>query len=376
MSGNNSLPVIRNSSSGVIIRHKEFLCDIHPSIAFKSDSFPLNPGQSKTFPWLSTVATQFEQFELRGCVFQFRSLSSDTFTTTAGNTSLGTVIMATEYNAYDDDFNDKIEMENSEFANSCKPSCSILHPIECARGLSTLTRLYIRPDDTPANGDLRMSDLGRFQIATVGMQGTNDDTIANFTIGELWVTYEVEFYKPQLNEVGAAELAIWQTVSTAPTLASPFGPFTAPTLQGSSGIGVFSNGNKFTFRPYAQGVYVFNIQYTGTTPVALAGILAPTFTDYSGLFITSENIFGNGATFYGPTLTGTAPTGTKCFAQFALKVEARPEDNPAYFTCLMLGAFATGSTCYAIHVYKLPNRVAKRLATRTIEDYNADYEGA
>jgi len=191
MSGGSQIPVIRNSSTGVIIRHKEYLGDILPSTPFASTNFFINPGLSATFPWLAPIANNFEQYEWRGLVFEFRSMSGDALTST--NTALGTVIMATDYNVLATPFANKSAMENNEYSTSCKPSCGMIHPIECARGQTPVTRLYTRSSTPPANSDQRLYDIGRFQIATQGMQSNGVGVI-----GELWASYEIKFLKPQV----------------------------------------------------------------------------------------------------------------------------------------------------------------------------------
>ena len=49
------------------------------------------------------------------------------------NTALGSVIMATQYNASAKDFVNKTPNGNYEFAQSCKPAGPMLHYIECER---------------------------------------------------------------------------------------------------------------------------------------------------------------------------------------------------------------------------------------------------
>jgi len=101
--------------------------------------------------------------------------------------------MATEYNAYNGTFANKQQMENYEFAAACKPSCSFIHQVECASKENPEHIFYVRTGAAPTGADLRLYDLGTFQIATVGMQSNGN------AIGELWVSYEIEFKKPRIN---------------------------------------------------------------------------------------------------------------------------------------------------------------------------------
>jgi hypothetical protein len=85
-------------------------------------------------------------------------------------------------------------MENSEFAVSVKPTKDLMHGIECATSQTVLPKLYVRTGDPPSGQDLRLYDLGQFQFAT------QNNPVQN--LGELWVSYCVEFFKPILPAIG------------------------------------------------------------------------------------------------------------------------------------------------------------------------------
>lgn len=187
------MPSIRNSDMGVIVRHKEYIGDIGPSQGFKASPYDLNPGMDITFPWLSQIAMAFTEYEWRGLCFTFKTSSSDLVTST--NPSLGTVIMGTDYNAIEATFTDKRTMENYEGTVSSKPSLSFIHCIETERKQTPQAKLYTRDGPPPQNADIRLYDIGKFCLATQGMQATD----AGATIGELWVSYEIEFSKPRFD---------------------------------------------------------------------------------------------------------------------------------------------------------------------------------
>jgi hypothetical protein len=58
-----------NGGRNPIISHREFLGDVLSSTTFSSTTYTLNPGLQQTFPWLNAIATNFEQYKFRGCVF-------------------------------------------------------------------------------------------------------------------------------------------------------------------------------------------------------------------------------------------------------------------------------------------------------------------
>lgn len=186
-------PAVRNQSDrSVVVSHREYIGDVVTSPTpggFQLMSFRINPGNPVVFPWLSNIAPCFQEYKLNGCLFHFKSMSADALNST--NTALGQVICATNYNVAQANYQNKFEMENTEFGSSSKPSESIMHPIECDRRLNVLGNLYIAPGGSPPEGsDPQFYEHANFQLATNGFQG------ASVNIGELWVTYEVILRKP------------------------------------------------------------------------------------------------------------------------------------------------------------------------------------
>jgi hypothetical protein len=212
-------PTVVNSvnNGSVIVRHREYLQDINASIPFTITPLNLNPGLIGSFPWLSAIAQHFEQYRFRGLLFEFKSLSSDAVLSAATSSALGSIVMATQYNALNPTFPDKFTMENYEFANSSKPSISFIHPVECAGRDTTISELYVRSGANPAGSDIRLYDLGVFNIASVGMQASSG------VAGELWCTYEIELIKPKIsNPIGADIGTDHFILSTAATNPQPF----------------------------------------------------------------------------------------------------------------------------------------------------------
>jgi len=192
LSSMDRLPTFVNKSYGSRILHREFLFDVVTSDAagqFKIQSVPIQPALLASFPWLSASAENYQEYQLNGAVYEFKSNSYDALGST--NTASGTVIMATDYNALDLPFVNKFQMEQTQFTCSGKPSINLMHPIECAKIETPSNTLYTRSGPV-TTGDLRLYDWGNFQIATVGMQGTS------VNVGELWITYDITLLKPKL----------------------------------------------------------------------------------------------------------------------------------------------------------------------------------
>nr|QKV51312.1 putative capsid protein [Crucivirus sp.] len=297
------IPMVRNRSvrNGTVIRHREYLMDVISSSSastFNIQSFSLNPGQEGTFPWLAQIASNYEEFIIEGCLFEFRSLSGDALTST--NTALGSVIMATNYNAANAAFASKAEMESYEYSMSCKPSESMIHPIECDPRQTPISELYIRPGSVPSGQDVRLYDLGIFQIATTGMQGTS------VNLGELWISYQVSLLKPKLFATLGLLGGFWKnTATTGVTNAQPLG--TTPVASSSSNLAITFTGAGFnvinfplTSAPQAYEIY---FRWVGGSVVWV-----PPAVSFSGM--TALSVYAGG-TVDTPSSGATATTVSK-----------------------------------------------------------------
>ena len=186
LTSDRQIPKFESSERTNIICHREYVADILSTTAFTNRSYRINPGDPTTFPWLHSMAAQYQQYRIHGMIVEFRPLATDY----AGSGQPGVLVMATNYNAEDDPYNSKIAMENSEYAVSIKPTCPVIHAIECSPKETTITKLYVDAFNTK---DPRFSDMGLFQLATQGH--ANNDVV----LGELWISYCVEFFKPKLS---------------------------------------------------------------------------------------------------------------------------------------------------------------------------------
>lgn len=276
-------PRIANSNGRFIITHEEYLGDLNSASAFVNTAFALNPGipltQGGFSNWLPNVAQQFEQWKPLGMSFMFKSTSSDAVLSTAANSALGTVSMATDYNALSAPFASKVQMENYEHSVSTKPSNNLTHFVECARSQTPVKELYIRTGPVPTNADQRLYDLGLFQIAASGQQ------VSGGAMGELWVSYTIELLKPRIGvgiggsndpDVSFDHIQIYNSSkATAGVLpATPFGTSTTvplyPTTQ--STLGGMASGGIIPAVNFAPQPSPTNNNFLGGVPVLANGI--------------------------------------------------------------------------------------------------------
>lgn len=178
----------KGAGGTVTVRHREFISTIESSDEFRIKTFELNPGLDSTFPWLSSLSSQFQQYTVKSMQWQFVSTSA-TSLVSGTNTALGQIAIGTQYDAVATPFANLNEMLNSEDATSTKISSNLTHNIETDRPEKTINLQYVRSGDVPDGADIRLYDLGKTSVATYGSQGVNQ-------IGQLYVDYTIEFQKP------------------------------------------------------------------------------------------------------------------------------------------------------------------------------------
>lgn len=176
-------PKFDTTHSTNIISHREYLGDVNGGTAFTNRVYPLNPGSELTFPWLSSIATGYQQYRFHGLIFEFRPLITDFVASGAP----GVVVMTTNYNPDDSAYGSRQEAENADFAVSTKPTLGLMHMIECSSEITQFTWYNVRAGEVPSK---RAYDWGNFQFISQNNPSQN--------LGELWVSYCVEFIKPIL----------------------------------------------------------------------------------------------------------------------------------------------------------------------------------
>jgi hypothetical protein len=245
------------------IKHREYIADIlvptNPTL-FSNTTYAVNPGNASTFPWLSTLANNYQQYKFHGLIFEFVSTTSEV---SAGG-PMGSVILASNYDVKDVPFTSKINMENSQFAVSAKPSCSQIHTMECERAQTAANLLYVENDVSHVGEDPRWCDLANFQLATQGLPGT-----AGQVLGELWASYDIELLKPEISPYAASAMEV--VAGVGPILSSWAGPI--PTITGSAFFTVTNN----TFTCVRPGTYLFEFGAACTVPVAISNAGTATY---------------------------------------------------------------------------------------------------
>lgn len=254
---NSAIPMMHQQGQSIIVRHKEFIADViggagTPSAYTIMQSIYLNPGLAASFPWLSSIAKQFQEYTWRGVIFHFISTSGQSVAST--NTSLGTVMLHTDYRVTAPTPINKTELLNEYFASDAKPSECFVHPIECDPKENPYNVQYVRTGPVPVGEDPKSYDLGKVNVATVGLPSDS------LNCGELWVTYEVELRKPQIIVDPPMVYAEGYTTINATNL---FG--TVRDIQANDLAVTLSNAGTIAFPLGTKGRYKVDLYYYGTT---------------------------------------------------------------------------------------------------------------
>jgi len=182
------VPMMHSNNQSITVRHKELIATISGSTAFTvQQAFTINPGLSGTFPWLSSIAQSYQEYDIKGMVYHYVPTSGMAISGT--NSALGSVMIQTSYRSNDNAPVSKTQMMNEFWANEVVPSEPMAHPIECDPKENPFNVHYVRGANVPTGDNQLLYDVGVTYVATQGMQGTNQ-------VGDLWLTYEIEFKKP------------------------------------------------------------------------------------------------------------------------------------------------------------------------------------
>jgi hypothetical protein len=270
------IPMMHNAGQSVVVRHKEFVCSLTGSSDFSVQyGFRLNPGLSTSFPWLSQIACNFQEYSFKGLVFHYIPTSGSA---TGSNTSLGTVMMQTTYRATDSAPTSKVEIMNEYWANEVVPSETMVHPIECDPKENPFAIQYVRSGNVPSGDNQLLYDLGTTYIATSGQQGTN-------IIGDVYCTYEVELKKPICNSNVTDNADYLDVVYSTGVTTSVLFPSVYDRRLGN--LQVSLSGRTIAFTRGATGTYRIRVHFFGNFTGASMNNwnLSPTLTNCSSAIV-------------------------------------------------------------------------------------------
>jgi len=220
------------------------------SSAFSCTSFPINPGQASTFPWLSPIAARFEKYRFDMIEFYYRRENSEF--ATAG--TVGKVIMSIDFDASDAPPTTKQQMEDTEPHSDGMPSENVFMPVTKGAMANRMTDgFFIRPGGLPGGSDIKTYDIGNLNVATQGINAGN----AAVALGELRVRYKVRLMIPVLESSTAPptnnSVAEFTNAAQAFTTATPANMLLATV--GANGISAVNTAGSIVL---PTGNYLLN----------------------------------------------------------------------------------------------------------------------
>jgi len=292
--GGNGYASFGNERQSTSVKHREYLQDVLSGPvagAFSTTQFAINPGLVTTFPYLAQIASNFEEYRFKGLAFEFVSTTSPF----NANSAMGSTIIAMEYNAAAPAFTNKPQMENSDFAISARFDKNIMYGVECASNAQN--SYYVRQGGSTL--PLPMTDLGTLFVATA----PSTTFPVNSVIGELWVTYDVDFYRPRVTNARYGYYHASSPTTTGlgwnPLVPGFIKSVSYGTMSGAA-VTAVGNNSTVTFPSLDMGDVVMMVWYATGWTAANTGVVVAKSTDATGTD-TATPIFGLTPVGFTPT---------------------------------------------------------------------------
>jgi hypothetical protein len=147
-------------------------------------TYPYNPGQAGTFPWLSTEAKQWQKYATTSVEYYYKPEVSQFAT----NGTTGKVMLSFQYDAARAAPSTKQQIEDTRPRADGMPWETIrlsLNP----RELNGQDSKYVRNGGLPGGSSIQIYDGGNLFVSTIGNQSTG-------TLGEIRCRYTIRFREP------------------------------------------------------------------------------------------------------------------------------------------------------------------------------------
>lgn len=233
------------------IAEDEFITNISGSVSFSTQGFYMNPGQILTFPWLSTIAKQFEKYTVNAIEFYYRPLVSGFAT----NGQSGKIILSFDYDAADPLPSSKIQAEDTHPHADAMPYESVSLRLSPMLLNDSKDGKYVRPRGLPASADIKTYDGGLLAVSTQGCTNTSE-------IGELRVRYSIDLHVPVLESQTTVATNFHTSVfSLQTTIVDPSGAV-ADMIAVINPLGITEASGVFQF-PAGNYVATVNCEFAG-----------------------------------------------------------------------------------------------------------------
>jgi hypothetical protein len=288
------------------IRKCEYIGDIRSSgEAFALNTFNLNPGDSLSFPWLSTIAPAWEYYKVDSMRLIYKP--------NCASTTVGTLAIAVDYDMGDSAPANKQDLaEFRPYVSGVPWSTEIVYQVpRYFLNLHNNGKLLVR---SPADAITNLTDLGILYVMT-------QDVLSGF-LGELYIDYDLILINQQQSDLCASLSAHIVGVSNSDT-----NPFSTSFAQIAPD------------RPW-----VSQAGLTGVLEMYVAGEWLMVLHTISATGLTAINVTGsNGATQVAEaTLLNAA--GTESIRVFTINVASTSLKSPALLTVALAGNTGAATT--------------------------------
>lgn len=234
-----------NGSKAFIVKHTEYLADLTAvNPGFDVTSYPINPGIGSTFPWLASLAANFDQYRIRSLCARFES--------SAPATENGRVFMAFDY-----DPQDQPPVDKGSFMSYKGATSDAVWTSNMVRFIGPRLGKIFYTRTGGVVGDIRLYDAGNFFVSTSG--------VANGVLcGELYLDYEIELVNPQGASACGGETYTAATISSTSSTGGG-NPLTHCTSNEPTKVSIDDSTH---FSIHAPGNYVLAVYalWTSGTP--------------------------------------------------------------------------------------------------------------
>jgi hypothetical protein len=259
----------------MVLRNKELIGTIAGSDSFAaSGCYRVNPGIATTFPYLSGIACNFEQYRFRKLILRYL--------TRVGADTKGSVIINPDYNSSIEPPSSEAEAANNADAVE-GPAWQDISVALDPRAMHPSGPRYVQ--ERLGSLSKALTDAAAFNVSTVGMTDSSD-------VGKLWAEYEVELIKPQTRtptgEGGPTAPVATVHDDTSQELTNGIGAFLLLGIEYST-IGVTQEstttldlpGGVFLVQGYAEFATDTSEDFTARLDVTIGGGIVS--TSYLGL---------------------------------------------------------------------------------------------
>jgi len=283
-----------------LLSEEEYIADVVlTSASFVNTVYNINPGNAVMFPWLSTIAANFNKYYFTKLKFHYRPIVSGY--ATAGQS--GDIILSINPDASDPTPVAQAQVYDLQMRENDEPAV----PFTLTANLGELNKqdsFYVRVGAAPANTDIKTYDAGNLNLSTVG-------TATSGTCGKLFVEYSVMLHSPVLIQPTTGGVIHFSSLTS--TSASNLAGMTLQAGGTPALTGITASGNTITWPAGIPGNYLIVFAGQAATSWGSVEYASSTCTNLNLLASANArdaiyNVYTNGGTTTSPAMIMTTLT--------------------------------------------------------------------